>query len=49
LEEAEKALAGYMPDLRSKVLGDVADTLRVTAVECYDHGDAVHTVFLEEV
>lgn len=46
-EEAQAALDGYVADgsLRSKVLGDAADTLEVREVECYDHGDATRTIF----
>jgi len=43
--EAEKALEFYKPDLRAKILGEKADTLKVLPVECYDHGDATRTVF----
>lgn len=41
-EAAQKALDGYLKvgDLREKVLGNMADTLEVRPVECYDHGDA---------
>lgn len=39
-EEAEKAMKLFEPDLRSKILGDKADTLRVMEFDCYDHGEA---------
>lgn len=39
---AKKALAEFVQvgDLRAKVLGNMADTLEVRPIECYDHGDA---------
>ena len=43
--EAEAAMRLFEPDLRSKILGDDADTLKVLEVECYDHGDATRTIF----
>ena len=46
---AEAALKLWEPQLRAKVLGARADTLRVTAVECWPvHFDPKRTVFLEE-
>jgi hypothetical protein len=45
-EEAEKVLATFAPSLREKVLGDLADTLEVTEVDCYPgHHDPSRTVF----
>jgi hypothetical protein len=46
-EDAESWLSAMRGDMRSLrvVLGEQVDTLRVDAVECYDHGDAVRTVF----
>lgn len=39
-EEAEAALRAFEPDLRSRVLGDRADTLEVRQVECWpNHHD----------
>ena len=46
-DEAERALAAFVNvgDLRRKVLHEMADTLAVREVECYDHGDAVRVYF----
>ena len=39
-EEAEDMRKAFEPDLREKILHELADTLEVRQVECYDHGDA---------
>lgn len=39
-EEAQRGLDVFAPELRAKVLGDMADTLAVRPVDCYAHGDA---------
>jgi hypothetical protein len=48
-EAAESALAGYkQPHSLPRVLTpEQVASLQVTEVECYDHGDATHTVFGE--
>lgn len=46
---AEDALTLFAPSLRAKVLGDAADTLRVSEVECYYHGDALRFYIDDEV
>lgn len=38
--EAVEAMHLYEPDLRSKILGERANTLEVRETDCYDHGDA---------
>lgn len=43
--DAEKAMSLFEPDLRSKILGDAANTLEVREVECYDNGDATGIYF----
>lgn len=48
-KKAETAMRLLKPSLREKVLGDKADTLKVLPIECYDHGDAVRSVFLRAV
>ncbi len=40
-DAANAAMRDYEPGLRAKVLGNMADTLEVRPVECYDNGDAV--------
>lgn len=40
-DAANAAMQDYEPDLRAKVLGNMADTLEVRPVECYGNGDAV--------
>lgn len=39
-EEAENAMRVFEPGLRDKILGNLADTLQVRPVDCYEHGDA---------
>lgn len=42
-EAAERKMKPYKAvdsELRSKILGDLADTLEVWAIKCYDNGDA---------
>ena len=39
-QEAQEAMELYETDLRSKILGESANTLEVRSVECYDNGDA---------
>lgn len=39
-QDAEEAMAVFEPDLRAKILGDMANTLEVRAVDCYENGDA---------
>jgi hypothetical protein len=39
--EAQEALELFELDLRAKVLGEMANTLEVREVECYENGDAV--------
>ena len=43
-EAAEEARKLFEPSLRAKVLGDLADSLRVVEVDCYDHGDCVASI-----
>ncbi len=38
--ECLRALEIYKPQLRSKVLGNRADTLEIRQVDCYENGDA---------
>jgi hypothetical protein len=40
-EEADAALEKLKTSLRERILGDRADTLLVSEIECYGHGDAV--------
>jgi hypothetical protein len=40
-EEAEAVLESLKVSLREKILGDRADTLHVSEIECYGHGNAV--------
>lgn len=48
-EQAEAALALHEPQIRQRVLGDLADTLRVCAVYCYPgHFDPISIVFDED-
>jgi hypothetical protein len=44
-ESAENAMKPYEPDLRAKILGDLADTLEVRMALCYHHGDAKKIYF----
>lgn len=39
-QKAQEAMEALEPELRGKILGDMANTLEVREVECYDHGDA---------
>lgn len=47
-QEAQEHLDAIRDSLRDKVLGDEADSLKVTPIDCYDHGDAKSHYYGEE-
>jgi hypothetical protein len=48
-EQAQEKLDLFRNSLRESVLGDMADTLEVRPVECYEHGDAIGIYFGFEI